>query len=358
MLLTLKVKEICVMKELLPVINRWTEAEKPFAMATVIKTWGSSPRPVGSTMLVADDMEMAGSVSGGCVEGAVVRASLPLIEAGAAGILQFGVTDDDAWAVGLSCGGQITVLAERFVAFDARPEEQAVWQALQRRLHHNQPCVLVSRIAAEVPFHALVTPEGDVIGQALAAPLRAQALQAYQQRRHVLVEAAGSEPSHFFQVFPRRSQLLIVGAAHITVDLVTLAQLYDFETVVIDPRGIFSEKTQFTHPPDRLADQYPEDVLPDYPLDAYTYAVVLSHDPKIDDNALHQLLRSEVAYIGALGSKKTHAKRVARLQEAGFSEADISRISAPVGLDIHANTPREIALSIMAEIIQVKNQYR
>jgi len=347
------------MKELLPVINRWTEAGKPFAIATVIKTWGSAPRPVGSAMLVANDMEMAGSVSGGCVEGAVIRESLPLIEAGEGRPLNFGVSDDDAWAVGLSCGGKISVMAERFMAYDDRPAERAVWQSLQQRLAANQPLVLITRVGGGVPFHAVVLPDGQSVGQAIDEPLRAAALRAYRERRHALLEASSeNDPTYFIQVFPRRSQLLIVGAAHITVDLVTLANLYDFETVVIDPRGIFSEKTQFATEPDLIYDQYPEEVLSYFDLDPYTYAVVLSHDPKIDDNALHRLLRSEVAYIGALGSKKTHAKRVSRLQAAGFSEAEIGRISAPIGVDIQAKTPREIALSIMAELIQVKNQYQ
>ncbi|MEM1121104.1 MAG: XdhC family protein, partial [Bacteroidota bacterium] len=152
-----------------------------------------------------------------------------------------------------------------------------------------------------------------------------------------------------------KSQLLIIGAAHITVDLVTLGKMYGFETIVIDPRGIFTNKTQFTTPPDQLYEKYPAEVLPDYDLDAHTYAVVLSHDPKIDDNALHILLKSDVAYIGALGSRKTQAKRVARLQEAGFDDATIAKIHSPVGLAIKAKTPKEIALSIMAELILTKN---
>ena len=151
--------------------------------------------------------------------------------------------------------------------------------------------------------------------------------------------------------------MIIIGAAHITVDLVQLANMYGFETIVIDPRGIFSNKTQFTLPPDKIFEQYPSEVLGNYQLDAYTYAVVLSHDPKIDDNALHILLRSKVGYIGALGSRKTQAKRVARLQEAGFSEEEIGKIHSPVGVSINAKTPKEIALSIMAEVIQVKNEY-
>ena len=343
------------MKELLPYLLDWTDKGHEFAVATVIQTWGSSPRPVGSTMLVSKDMEMAGSVSGGCVEGAVIREALPLIENGAAKRLAFGVADEDAWAVGLSCGGKIQVFTERFLAFDSRPEEQAAWDLLKNKLENNQPCVLISRLEDGQGFHQAVLPDGSTAGQPLGEGLKAEALRAYRERKSQHVEWEGS--SYFLQVFPSRSQMLIIGAAHITADLIQLGHLYDFETIVIDPRGVFAHKSQFPQAPDQLIDKYPAEVLNDFTLDAYTYAVVLSHDPKIDDNALHILLPSEIAYIGALGSKKTHAKRVKRLQEAGFSDEAIGRIHAPIGLDINAKTPKEIALAIMGEIIKVKNAY-
>lgn len=342
------------MKELIHTIAAWQETDKPFALATVIKTWGSAPRPVGSAMIISEEKEMAGSVSGGCVEGAVIREALPLIEAGESKRLAFGVADEEAWAVGLSCGGKIQVFAERFLAFDERLEERQVWEQLRDCLENNEPCVLLTRLEDGKGQHLLVLPDGHLIGPGDETH-QTEALRAYRERKNQTIEVA--ETPYFARVFPRRSRMLIIGAAHITVDLVTLANLYDFETVVIDPRGIFSNKTQFDTAPDRIYEQYPAEVLPDYELDAYTYAVVLSHDPKIDDNALHILLRSDVAYIGALGSHRTHAKRVRRLEEAGFSEEEINRIHAPVGVDINAKTPREIALSIMGEIIQTKNAY-
>jgi len=340
------------MKEYISVLDQWIQAKKPFALATVIKTWGSAPRPVGSTMLIAADMEMAGSVSGGCVEGAVIREALPLIEAGEGKLVQFGVTDEDAWSVGLSCGGKISVYVEK--AFNE--SEVKVWGKLHNCLTTNAPCVLVSRVGEGKGAHVLFVPGEGFIGETLPENIQQLAHKAYTERHHIWEET--EEGGWFVQVFPRRSQLLIVGAAHITVDLVKLAQHFDFETIVIDPRGVFSEKTQFPIPPDTIHDVYPEEVLDQYPLDAYTYAVILSHDPKIDDNALHRLLRSDVAYIGALGSRKTQAKRVKRLQEAGYSEAEIARIHAPIGVDIHAKLPREIALSIMGELIKVQNQFR
>lgn len=344
------------MKELLDTINDWTNQQKPFAVATVIKTWGSSPRPVGSALLVSEDMEMAGSVSGGCVEGAVVKAALPLIALGTGQQLDFGVTDEEAWGVGLSCGGKIQIYAEKFVAFDQRPAEQMVWQKLQENLNNNQPCVLLTRLQAGESQHLLVMPDRSALGQQLPAALIEEGVRVYRERKNQIVENEGIH--YFAQVFPRRSQLLIIGAAHITVDLVTLGKMYGFETVVIDPRGIFTNKTQFATAPDSIYEKYPAEVLPDYTLDAYTYAVVLSHDPKIDDNALHILLKSEVGYIGALGSRKTQAKRVARLEAAGFSTDEIGKIHSPVGIAIKAKTPKEIAMSIMAEIIMVQNEFK
>ncbi len=344
------------MKELLATINDWTTENKPFAIATVIKTWGSSPRPVGSTLLISEEMEMSGSVSGGCVEGAVVKAALPLIATDEGRQLDFGVTDEEAWEVGLSCGGKLQVYAEKFLAFDERPAEQAVWKRLQANLNNNEPCVLMTRLQAGESQHLLIMPDRSALGQQLPAFLIAEGIRVYQERKNQIVENEGVQ--YFAQVFPRRSQLLIIGAAHITVDLVTLGKMYGFETVVIDPRGIFTNKTQFATAPDHIFEKYPTEVLPDYTLDAYTYAVVLSHDPKIDDNALHILLKSEVGYIGALGSRKTQAKRVARLEAAGFSEAEIGRIHSPVGISIKAKTPKEIALSIMGELIMVQNEFK
>lgn len=344
------------MKELLTTINTWLNQNKPFAIATVIKTWGSSPRPVGSSLIISQDMEMAGSVSGGCVEGAVLKAALPLIKKGEGLPLNYGVTDEEAWGVGLSCGGKIQVYAERFIAFQESPAEQLIWQRLQQNLQQNLPSILLTRLQEGPSQHLLVMPNRSALGQKISSHLIDEAIRIYKERKHQVIEFEGT--SYFTQIFPKKSQLLIIGAAHITVDLVTLGQLYGFETIVIDPRGIFANKTQFVTEPDKIYDQYPVEVLPHYDLDAYTYAVVLSHDPKIDDNALHILLRSEVGYIGALGSKKTHAKRMARLQNAGFTDEEITRIHAPIGVDIKAKTPQEIALSIMGEIIKVKNEFR
>ena len=343
------------MKELLPIINDWIKKEKPFAIATVTKTWGSSPRPVGSTMIISDEMEMAGSVSGGCVEGAVIKAAMPLIEQGAADNLAFGVTNDEAWTVGLSCGGQVDVFAERFVAFDERAEEKEIWKKLNLCLQNNEACILLSRIQIGKSQHFLVLSDGTTLGKDFDDEITQEALRAYGERKNQIIEWKGE--SFFAHVFPRKSQMLIIGAAHITTELVQLANIYGFESIVIDPRGIFSNKTQFPVAPNQLFEDYPSEVLPNFTLDAYTYAVILSHDPKIDDNALHILLKSKVAYIGALGSRKTHEKRSNRLKKAGFTDDDLARIHAPIGVSINAKSAKEIALSIMGQIINIKNEF-
>ena len=332
-------------------IDPWIQNKKPFALATVIHTWGSSPRPIGSAMAISEDMEIIGSVSGGCVEGAVVKKAVEVLKSGQPKHLSFGVADEDAWAVGLSCGGKMQVLLEPFIAYT----ENSVWIALDEAIRSNRGCVLVSKVNDEANTHLLVFPDGNTLGSANTA-LAEKALTAYTERRNQLIEWEGA--NYFVQVFPRKSQMLIVGAAHITVDLVNFANQFGFETIVIDPRGIFANKTQFTSPPAQLIANWPAEVMDQFTFDPYTYAVILSHDPKIDDQALHHLLRSEVAYIGALGSKRTHAKRVARLEKAGYTEEEIARIHGPIGANINAKTPKEIALSIIAEIIQVKNTYR
>ena len=333
----------------------WIEQNKIFATATVIKTWGSAPRLIGSTMAISKDMDILGSVSGGCIEGAVVKEAMSIMQTAQPKKLAFGVSDEDAWSVGLSCGGKIEVFVEPFMAFDTRKSEQNVWKELHTSIQQNKGCVLLTYMSGDNGAHQLVYPNGDSTGSIAEADLIPLALDAYKSRKNQII--AYKEESYFAQVFPRKSQLLIIGAAHISVDLVSLANQFGFETVIIDPRGIFARNMQFDTPPDQLFEKWPEEVLHNFELDEYAYAVLLTHDPKIDDQALHILLKSDIAYIGALGSRRTHSKRKNRLDAASFSEEEINRIHGPIGVDINAKLPKEIALSILAEIISIKNQY-
>jgi xanthine dehydrogenase accessory factor len=328
------------MKEFRQQVEAWWLAGKRVALARVIETWGSSPRPVGSCMFISEDGNMLGSVSGGCVEGAVVQASKNVLALGEARILHYGISDDDAWAVGLSCGGKLRVLLQPW-------SENNVTTQLTTQLEQNKGGVLVTHVrdgSAENFFYP-----GDVVIHDVSAR------EAFEKRISQLLTVGNQD--WFIHILPPRSRLLIIGAAHITADLIKLANDFDFETTVIDPRKAFAERTTFAVQPDRIIQAYPSEAFDSLQLDANTYAVILSHDPKIDDDALKVLLRKPVAYIGALGSRKNHEKRSKRLQEAGFSAEEINRINAPIGVDIRAQGAKEIALSILGAIIRAKNQY-
>lgn len=339
------------MREYLNEIDHWLAGGKPFSVATVINTWGSAPRPVGTTMFIGPGLEMLGSVSGGCVEGAVLRASEETTAGAAGRHLKFGVSDDDAWSVGLTCGGTIEIFLEKFPGCD----DPDFWQTLRRCLTENKSCVWASCMSDGAEGHYLILADEPAAANAVPTGLRENALRAWRERKSQTVEVGGER--WFLRVYPRKLQLFIVGAAHASAELVHLAHYFDFETIVIDPRTAFSRNTHFPTPPDRIIEEYPAEVLPGYPLDEYTFAVVMAHDPKIDDQALHLLLRSRAAYIGALSSKASNERRRERLLSAGFSEAEFNRIHAPVGIPIKSRTAKEIALSIMGQIIAVKNQY-
>jgi xanthine dehydrogenase accessory factor len=346
------------MLDILTEINRWIEEDRPFALATVIQTWGSSPRGAGSAMAIREDMQIAGSVSSGCVENEVIEAALDTIKTGKPKILEFGVSDDKAWSVGLSCGGTIKVFVEKHPAFSMNPAEQEIWNRLTHAIEKNKPCILLKNLSAsEGTFdrHLLVFSDGSYVGDwgELTFQAREAALRAYDERRSETVEIKKQEI--FAQVFRRKPKLIIIGGSHVAVELVKFSSQLGFEATIIDPRKVFTSTERFPVQPQKIISEWPEKVLPDLDANEDTYAVLLTHDPKIDDEALRVLLPSNVAYIGALGSKKTHAKRCARLEEAGFSEAQIARIFGPIGLDINASSPAEIALSIMGEIIKTKN---
>jgi xanthine dehydrogenase accessory factor len=336
------------MKEYLNQIENWLKQGKEVALARVIQTWGSSPRPVGSCMLISSDLEMAGSVSGGCVEGAVLKEAKRIFESGEGKRLEYGVSDDDAWAVGLSCGGKIQVYIQPWSL------AKTFSNSIQEHLRNNSGCVMITKLI-DGKVESSLFHNGKISGTVFSNNLTTLAKEAYEQRTHKAVKEGDHE--YFIQVFPPREKVIIIGAAHITADLIRLAHDFDFETIVIDPRKTFAQKTSFPVIPDQLFENYPSEVLNGINLDPYTYCVILSHDPKIDDDALKILLPSPVAYIGALGSKKNHEKRIARLKEYGFNEIEIAKINAPIGIDIHAQGAKEIALSIMGAIIKAKNSF-
>ncbi len=303
----------------------WYRAGKGAALATVVQTWGSAPRRVGAMLAVSGDGEMAGSVSGGCVEGAVVAEALEAIEDGAARMLEYGVADGDAFAVGLACGGTIRVLV------------QPVGGALPKGVLAD----LVEVRGARRPA-ALVSPQDS--------PPRLE-LSGHEDRFRMDRSGFAEDEATFVAIHNPPLRLIVVGAVHIAQALVPMARQVGYDPVVIDPRTAFASADRF--PGVTLLDEWPDDGVRALGLDARTALVLLTHDPKLDDPALAEALRSDVFYIGALGSSRTHAKRLERMAEAGFSQADLARIHGPVGLDIGAAGPAEIALSILAQMTQV-----
>jgi xanthine dehydrogenase accessory factor len=304
----------------------WHDAGRGAVLATVMETWGSAPRRVGAQLVIAGDGEMQGSVSGGCVEGAVVLEATDALEKGEARVLEYGVSDGDAFAVGLACGGTIRILVEPVGA--VMPED-----VLRE---------LVAARAAREP----VAYEAD-----LESGARRLLRDGYPERFAMDRSGFEAEGRVFVGIHNPPLRLVIVGAVHIAQALVPMARIAGYDATVVDPRGAFGSEARF--PGTALVDEWPDEALAQIGLDTRTAVVLLTHDPKLDDPALHLALKSRCFYIGALGSTRTHAKRVARLEEAGFDAAAIARIHGPIGLDIGAAGPPEIAVSILAEMTRV-----
>ncbi|MBV1868876.1 MAG: XdhC family protein [Marinosulfonomonas sp.] len=308
----------------------WHRAGKGAALATVVRTWGSAPRPVGSQLAISGDGQIAGSVSGGCVEGAVVVEALDILRGASPRILEYGVSDDEAFAVGLACGGTIRVLVEP--VGDGLTADMLADICTARAARRPVAYVVDTTSWDRQIFYS---GQGDLDDRFRA-------------------DKSGFEGERFIAIHNPALRLAVVGAVHIAQPLMQMARLAGFDTVLIDPREAFATAERF--PGENIVHEWPDAALDAFGLDARTGVVTLTHDPKLDDPAITAALKSDVFYLGSLGSTRTHAKRVARLQEAGFSPEDIERIHAPVGLDIGSKSPAEIAISIMAQIVQSLRQ--
>jgi xanthine dehydrogenase accessory factor len=338
------------MKDVIEFIRPLVTSRSPFVLATVLKTWGSSPRKTGAHMVISKNGNISGSVSGGCVEGDLTKRAREVLETQKPVLVHYGVTDEDAWTVGLSCGGKIDVYLQPFFTGEITDSDATFWADIFSLLDNNQPGVIYNRISEDVIDRALLTTDSTT-GDWKTETVH----EAISERRHISKEHEGED--FFFEVLAPKSKLIMFGASHIAADLVDFASQLNFQTIVIDPRGFFTQGTTFKTQPDLIYREWPAEIIPDIELNQFTYVVTLTHDPKIDDQALQLLLRSDVAYIGSLGSRRTHEKRKGRLREAGFSEEEIGRIHGPVGIDINAQTAQEIAMSIMSQIIQAKNKF-
>lgn len=313
----------------------WISGHQTVAMATVTRTWGSAPRQAGSQMAVRDDGAFVGSVSGGCIEGAVIGEAQAALQDGKPRNLKFGVTNEEAWAVGLACGGTIEINVTPI----ARAPERATLVALNKARDEKRAVVLATE---------LQTGRTELIytDEAASGALAEAAKNAARHDESVSVEAEGS--TWFLTVFNPPLDLAIIGAVHIAQPLARMAALADYAVRIIDPRTAFATEDRF--PGVTLSHEWPDEALATKPLTARSAIVALTHDPKLDDPALSVALRSPAFYIGALGSKQTHARRLDRLKEAGFSDAELARIHGPIGLRIGAKSPAEIAVSVLGEM--------
>lgn len=322
---------------------RWLETNQPIVLATVIDTWGSSPRPVGSYMVINHAGNFMGSVSGGCVEGAVISEALEVINNGDARILEFSVATEDAWEVGLSCGGNIRVLLERYNS------DNLLRQAVTL-LTENRAFALITQLETGA--------QGLILDQTLTSDslvLAADSLLAGSHNARIRGQSQVltiEDQPYFLRCFRPTIRLYIIGAVHISQALAPMAELLGYEVTLIEPRELFAQDSRFFG--HEVHHCWPDDLMSSDNIDAGTAVVTLTHDPKIDDIALQIALNSPAFYIGALGSKRTHAQRVGRLRENGFSDKQIARIHAPVGLNLGGRAPDEIALATLAQLVEAR----
>jgi xanthine dehydrogenase accessory factor len=322
--------------DVLQAASRWIGEGRKVALGTVVKTWGSAPRLAGSQIAVRDDGAFVGSVSGGCVEGAVIQEAQAAMADGKVRLLEFGVADEKAWSVGLACGGRIEIFVEPLGGAKAGAALAALNQA--RRVGS----AVVRAVDVSSGEQRLIDPRTD------SSALGAAAAQALQTDHSGRAEIEGR--SWFLGVFNPPLDLAIVGAVHVAQPLAKMAAIAGYGVRVIDPRASFATPERF--PDVTLSHDWPDEALARLPLGRRSALIVLAHDPKIDDPALVAALASPAFYIGALGSKRTHAARLARLKAHGFTDDALARIHGPVGLAIGAKSPEEIAVSILAQMTE------
>ncbi|MCB9501689.1 MAG: XdhC family protein [Deferribacteres bacterium] len=347
------------MESLYQKIKTWLEHGETAALATVVQTWGSSPRPIGSQMAISSNDELVGSVSGGCVENDVIVSALEVMRTSHSKLLKYSVSSENALAVGLSCGGEMEVFLQPFQ--NAGVQHDLLECVLAKKsayyllpLQNNQPFsgdILLFETDKPPDSHLQNNFElyPSPASELRKLPIEIQNKLQLQSNTAHLQTGRLSEDYFLLRLQPPQ-QIIIVGAGHIAVKLAELAAVLAFDCIVIDPRAAFITEERF--PKAEIHHKWPDKILPKLSLNQNTALVTLSHDPKIDDPAINWALTSGINYIGALGSRSTHAKRIERLQEKGFSPEQINRLHAPVGLDIAARTASEIALSILAQIVQ------
>ncbi len=345
------------MREVLADVERWQAAGQQVALATVISVQGSAPRGVGAALAVSERGEISGSVSGGCVEPAVIEEELLAIRTGRPKLLQFGITEEqNVEQIGLACGGEIRVFVERL------GETAALREAIKAERPIARATIVAGLAGIDRTGASLVVPEAGAPIGTLDDPALDEGAATLARRRLARGEsgterlaAAGSEFEVFFAVYPAPPSLIVVGAGHIAIPLTRIARTLGYHVTVVDAREAFATRERFPEA-DQLLVEWPDEALGHIPLTPSTAVAVLTHDAKFDEPALKASLASPAGYVGAIGSRGTRRERDARLRAQGVTDEQLARLHGPIGLDIGARTPEEIALAIMAEIVATRHE--
>jgi xanthine dehydrogenase accessory factor len=352
------------MKELLETLAGWG-AGVPLGRAVVVRTFGSAPRPEGAVLLVTDDGRIAGSVSGGCVEGAAADEIQRARRDGNVRVIRYGISDEEAWDVGLACGGTIDVMIQPMLP------DVVLAAALGAEGPTGRGTAVVTPLPADAPppefgrhepgdgapperpllLHDDGSLEGSLGSAALNMSLVEVAADALHRGASRTVELSGR--SYFIEAFPVRPRLVMVGAVEVARSLVRIAKELGYVTVVVDGRTAFATPERFPDV-DQLVIGWPDEVADEIGLGPNDAVAVLSHDVKFDEPAIVEALRRGCRYVGAVGSRKTQVDRHDRLREAGLTDAQLARLRGPIGLDLGGRAPAETALSIMAEIVAAR----
>jgi xanthine dehydrogenase accessory factor len=306
--------------DILTPLSIWLKDKRKIALATVISTWGSSPRPVGGQMAIDQNGEIIGSVSGGCIEAAVITEGIKSLSDGKTRVKDYGISNDMAWEVGLACGGELKVLIQPL-----QIEDKIIFSIVESIRKREVIKLKINTKSGLRTIDKSISQQSSSFNQLM---------------------------NEFIHIIDPKPRLFIIGAVHIAQELVKLATIADFEITLIDPRDHFATKKRF--PNCQIINDWPDIALSKFKFDKATHLVTLTHDPKIDDPALIYSLKKNIGYVGSLGSKKTHQKRCERLSLLGFNQNDLNKIHGPIGLDIKAKNPAEIAISILGEIIQFR----
>ena len=369
------------MRDVLPELMKWWEAGETIGVGTVVATFQSAPRPPGASMLVGPEGTAVGSVSGGCVEGAVYDLTQSVVESGVPVLERYGVSDDDAFAVGLTCGGILDVFVEK-VSRETFPElgelaadvESGRPVALATVIEHPDPSWLGRRliIRPDAIVPDVSPPDSAVAGaerQGLSSlgsqraddAVRDDVLGLLASGHNATLtygpdgERRGEGMRVFAWAFAPRPRLLVFGAIDFAAAVAKVGGFLGYQVTVCDARPVFATATRFPEADEVVVDwphRYLEAERDEGRIDGRTVITVLTHDPKFDVPLLEVALRlPDVAYVGAMGSRRTHDDRLERLREAGLSEVELERLSSPIGLDLGARTPEETAISIAAEVI-------